>query len=240
MTARLFLGFVLMGWSCLVACQQSAQETGPAVPSPVEEALPGSPESDPRAVEIAQRSIERMGGKENWDKVRFVSWHFMFDNRWHHWDRQTGDVRIEGPFLDVRHYLILMNLYTKQGRVWDREGQEVTDPEFDAQLTAEAVAESLKKRQPFRRVLKQTIRTARERGVLGIKVMVSGRLGGADMARREHSSEGKIPLSTLRADIDYGFTHAITTYGVIGIKVWIYRGEVIKGKREDQRHGANA
>ena len=118
--------------------------------------------------------------------------------------------------------------------------QEVTDPEFDAQLTAEAVAESLKKRQPFRRVLKQTIRTARERGVKGIKVMVSGRLGGADMARREHSSEGKIPLSTLRADIDYGFTHAITTYGVIGVKVWIYRGEVIKGKREEKPHGAHA
>ena len=116
------------------------------------------------------------------------------------------------------------------------EIEEVTDPELNAQLIAENVSDQLMKRMAFRRVLKNTIRNSRERGALGIKIMVSGRLGGADMARREHQSEGKIPLSTLRADIDYGFTEAKTKTGIIGVKVWVFKGEV----KRRQRYGANA
>ena len=121
--------------------------------------------------------------------------------------------------------------------------EEVRDPELDAQLIAESVSEQLKKRSAFRRVLKMTIRNVRERGALGVKIMVAGRLGGAEMARREHASEGKIPLSTLRADIDYGFWEAKTTAGIIGIKVWLYKGEVLskaeaklKGEQPDGAH----
>lgn len=117
--------------------------------------------------------------------------------------------------------------------------EEVPDPDTNAQLVAEGVAEQLVKRQAFRRVLKNTIRNVRERGALGVKVMVSGRLGGAEMARREFATEGKIPLSTLRADIDYGFARARTTYGIIGVKTWIYKGEVL-GRKGVQRHGADA
>jgi small subunit ribosomal protein S3 len=105
---------------------------------------------------------------------------------------------------------------------------EITAPEMNAQLLAEDVAEQLLKRQPFRRVLKNTVRTARERGALGVKVMVSGRLGGAELARTEYATEGKIPLSTLRAEIDYGFAEARTTYGLIGCKVWVFKGEYLR------------
>jgi small subunit ribosomal protein S3 len=116
--------------------------------------------------------------------------------------------------------------------------EEVTDIDTNAQLIAESVSDQLKKRMAFRRVLKNAIRNSRDRGALGIKIMVAGRLGGAEMARREHQSEGKIPLSTLRADIDYGFTEAKTTYGVIGVKVWVYKGEKLKKKRS--KHGTHA
>ncbi len=116
---------------------------------------------------------------------------------------------------------------------------EVEDPDTNAQLLAESVCEQLTKRQPFRRVLKNTIRNSRDRGALGVKVMVAGRLGGAEMARTEYAMEGKIPLSTLRADIDYGFAEARTTYGIIGAKVWVYKGEIIRDKRKS-RHGADA
>ena len=116
--------------------------------------------------------------------------------------------------------------------------EEVPDPDTNSQLVAEGVAEQLVKRAAFRRVLKNTVRSVRERGALGVKVMVAGRLGGAEMARREFTSEGKIPLSTLRADIDYGFAEARTTYGIIGVKVWIYKGDVIG--RKALHHGANA
>ena len=105
---------------------------------------------------------------------------------------------------------------------------EVTEPDQNAQLVAEGIAEQIVKRAAFRRILKNTLRTVMEqRGVEGIKVMISGRLGGAEMARSESASEGKIPLSTLRADIQYGFAEAKTTYGITGIKVWIYKGEVL-------------
>ena len=111
---------------------------------------------------------------------------------------------------------------------------EVQNPDLNAQLVAENVADQLRRRMPFRRVLKNTLRTTADAGAKGIKIMVSGRLGGADIARSECQVEGSIPLSTLRADIDYGLAESRTTYGVIGVKVWVYRGEVLeKGKKRN-------
>ncbi|MBO8136879.1 MAG: 30S ribosomal protein S3 [Desulfotomaculum sp.] len=105
--------------------------------------------------------------------------------------------------------------------------QEVKTPEIDAQLVAENVAAQLERRVAFRRAMKQVVNRAMKMGAQGIKVAVSGRLGGAEIARTEWTSEGKVPLHTLRADIDYGFAEADTTYGKIGVKVWIYKGEVL-------------
>jgi len=104
---------------------------------------------------------------------------------------------------------------------------EVKQPELDAQLVAESVALQLEKRVSFRRAMKQAISRTIRAGAEGIKIACSGRLGGAEMARTEWYSEGKVPLHTLRADIDYGFAEARTTYGIIGVKVWIYKGEVL-------------
>ena len=109
---------------------------------------------------------------------------------------------------------------------------EVNRPELDAQLVAESIAEQLEKRASFRRVMKKTIDLSMSAGAQGIKVQVAGRLGGAEMARTEHSHQGKIPLQTLRADIDYGFATAVTTHGSIGVKVWIYRGDKFKSDEE--------
>jgi small subunit ribosomal protein S3 len=106
--------------------------------------------------------------------------------------------------------------------------QEVRKPEIDAQLVAENVALQLIKRVAFRRAMKRGIASAMRFGAEGIKIICSGRLGGAEMARTEAYKEGRIPLHTLRADIDYGFTTARTTYGAIGIKVFIFKGEVLK------------
>ncbi|MBN2796173.1 MAG: 30S ribosomal protein S3 [Clostridia bacterium] len=104
---------------------------------------------------------------------------------------------------------------------------EVENVDTDAQLVSENVAFSLERRVSFRRAMKQVMQRAMRSGAQGIKVQCSGRLGGAEMARTEHYSEGNVPLSTLRADIDYGFGEADTTYGKIGVKVWIYKGEVL-------------
>lgn len=104
---------------------------------------------------------------------------------------------------------------------------EVKSPETDAQLVAESVASQLEKRIAFKRAMKQSVGRAMRQQAKGIKIMVSGRLGGAEIARREWTWEGSIPLHTLRADIDYGFAEAHTTYGVIGVKVWIYKGQVL-------------
>ncbi len=109
--------------------------------------------------------------------------------------------------------------------------EEVKRPDQDAQLVAESIAQSLERRVSFRRAMKQAITKAQRAGAKGIKTQVSGRLGGADMARTEGYSEGTIPLQTLRADIDYGFAEADTTYGKIGVKVWIYKGEILPGKK---------
>ena len=114
---------------------------------------------------------------------------------------------------------------------------EVKKPDCDAQLIAENVAAQLEKRASFRRSMKQAISRATRLGVKGIKIMVSGRLDGAEIARSEQYHEGSIPLQTLRADIDYGLAEAHTTFGVIGIKVWVYNGEVLGGIK---KQGGNA
>ncbi|MBE6043225.1 30S ribosomal protein S3 [Clostridium thermopalmarium] len=108
---------------------------------------------------------------------------------------------------------------------------EVKKPEVDAQLMAENIAQQLEKRISFRRAMKQTIQRAMKSGVKGVKTACSGRLGGAEIARTEQYHEGTIPLQTLRADIDYGFAEANTTYGKIGVKVWVYKGEILPTKK---------
>ena len=108
---------------------------------------------------------------------------------------------------------------------------EVKDVDTNAQLVAENICNQLERRISFRRAMKQCMQKAMKAGALGIKTSVSGRLGGADMARTEFYKEGTIPLQTLRADIDYGFYEADTTYGKIGVKVWIYKGEVLPTKK---------
>ena len=108
---------------------------------------------------------------------------------------------------------------------------EVKNIDTDAQLVAENICNQLERRISFRRAMKQCMQKAMKAGALGIKTSVSGRLGGADMARTEFYKEGTIPLQTLRADIDYGFYEADTTYGKIGVKVWIYKGEVLPTKK---------
>ncbi|MBR6530807.1 MAG: 30S ribosomal protein S3 [Clostridia bacterium] len=112
---------------------------------------------------------------------------------------------------------------------------EVKNPDLDAQLVAESIASQLERRISFRRAMKLSIGRTMRLGARGIKIAVSGRLGGAEIARTEHYHEGTIPLQTLRADIDYGFAEAKTTYGRIGIKVWIYGGEVLQVVQRDRR-----
>ena len=119
---------------------------------------------------------------------------------------------------------------------------EVKYPDLNAQLVAENIAQQLEKRISFRRAMKQSIGNAMRRGAKGIKIMCSGRLGGAEIARSEQYHEGTIPLQTLRADIDYGFAEANTTYGKVGVKVWLYKGEVLnvneaKPARRPRREG---
>ncbi|MCR4944852.1 MAG: 30S ribosomal protein S3 [Clostridium sp.] len=111
---------------------------------------------------------------------------------------------------------------------------EVKNAEADAQLMAENIAAQLEKRVSFRRAMKQTIQRAMKHGVKGVKTACSGRLGGAEMARTEQYHEGTIPLQTLRADIEYGFAEADTTYGKIGVKVWVYNGEVLPTKKVEK------
>ena len=144
------------------------------------------------------------------------------------------------------------------GRTVDVSIEEVRKTELDAQLTAESVAQSLERRTSFRRAMKQPISRTMKAGAKGIKIVCSGRLGGAEIARSEKYSEGNVPLHTLRADIDYGFAEADTTYGKIGVKVWINHGEILdkglkdavpkaetdrrdkKGRRNDKRDRRSA
>ena len=111
---------------------------------------------------------------------------------------------------------------------------DVKSPDTDAQLVAENIAQQLEKRIAFRRAMKQSIQRAMKAGAKGVKVSIGGRVGGADIARTEHYHEGSIPLQTLRANIDYGFCEAKTTYGRLGIKVWIYKGQVLPKAKKVQ------
>ncbi|SEP08647.1 30S ribosomal protein S3 [Paenibacillus sp. OV219] len=116
---------------------------------------------------------------------------------------------------------------------------EIKHPELDAVLVAESIAQQLERRISFRRAMKQSIQRTLRSGAKGIKTAVSGRLGGAEIARSESYSEGTVPLHTLRADIDYGTAEAHTTYGRIGVKVWIYRGEILPTKKKAPQEGGN-
>ncbi len=120
--------------------------------------------------------------------------------------------------------------------------EEIKRPELNAQLVAEDIAKQLENRVIFRRAMKQAMGRTMKAGAKGIKTCVGGRLGGAEIARSEHYHEGTIPLQTLRADIDYGFAEANTTYGKLGVKVWIYKGEVLpqKPKKEGRDNNVNA
>ena len=117
---------------------------------------------------------------------------------------------------------------------------EVRRPDIDAQLVAENVALQLERRVAFRRAMKEAVARAMRMGALGIRIQSSGRLGGAEIARREWYREGRVPLHTLRAEIQYGFAQAYTTYGVIGVKTWIFRGEVLTKQEEEQRTAVGA
>ena len=117
--------------------------------------------------------------------------------------------------------------------------EEVRKPELDAQLVAESVAQQLERRIMFRRAMKRAVQNTMRLGAQGVKINVAGRLNGAEIARTEWYREGRVPLHTLRADIDYGFAEASTTYGIIGVKVWIFKGEVI-GQQEGETEAAKA
>ena len=117
------------------------------------------------------------------------------------------------------------DLRLKFGREFSLEVNEIRRPEVDAQLVAENIAQQLDRRVAFRRAMKRTVSMARKLGGEGIKVTCAGRLAGAEIARTEWYRDGRVPLQTMRADIDYGFAEARTTYGIIGVKVWIYKGE---------------
>lgn len=126
------------------------------------------------------------------------------------------------------------------GRAVSLNIMEIKTPDVDAQLVAENIAQQLEKRISFRRAMKQSLGRAMKAGAKGIKTQVAGRLGGADIARSEGYHEGSIPLQTLRANIDYGFAEAKTTYGRLGVKVWIYKGQVLpKPKKAPKTEGGN-
>jgi small subunit ribosomal protein S3 len=118
--------------------------------------------------------------------------------------------------------------------------QEIRQPDLDGQLVAEAIAQQIEKRVAPKRAIRQAMQRSSRMGARGIKILVSGRLGGAEMARKEGDKTGKIPLHTLRADIDYGFAEASTTYGNIGIKVWVYRGEILPDQRRQMKENQSS
>ena len=113
--------------------------------------------------------------------------------------------------------------------------EEIRKPELDAYLVAESIAQQLERRIMFRRAMKRAVQNTMRLGALGIKIRVSGRLNGSEIARSEQYREGRVPLHTLRADIDYGFAEAATTYGIIGVKVWIFKGEILDASELIQR-----
>jgi small subunit ribosomal protein S3 len=122
------------------------------------------------------------------------------------------------------------DLIKRTGREVHINIQEIQRPELDSQLVAESIAGQLERRVSFRRAMKKAMESAFRFGAKGVKIMVAGRLGGAEIARTEWYQEGRLPLHTLKADIDFGFAEARTTYGVIGVKVWVYKGDLLKEK----------
>ena len=130
-----------------------------------------------------------------------------------------------------------MEIQTRTKREVHIEIQEVHRPELNAQLVAESIALQLEKRTAFRRAMRKSVDSALRFGCKGIKVRVGGRLNGAEIARTEWYLQGRLPLQTLRADIDYGFAQAYTTYGVIGVKCWVYQGESIPSRQETSKSG---
>ena len=118
--------------------------------------------------------------------------------------------------------------------------EEIRKPELDAQLVAEGIAAQLERRVMFRRAMRRSVTSAMRIGAEGIKINVSGRLNGVDIARNEWYREGRVPLHTLRADVDYGFAEALTTYGILGVKVWIYKGEVFSLEARESDKGKQA
>ncbi len=116
--------------------------------------------------------------------------------------------------------------------------QEIRQPETDAYLVAKSIAEQIERRVAFKRAMKQAVMRAMQRGAKGVKIVVSGRLGGAEMSRTEREVEGKVPLHTLRANIDYAVIEALTTFGTIGIKVWIYKGDVLPEAKQPKAEAA--
>jgi small subunit ribosomal protein S3 len=135
---------------------------------------------------------------------------------------------------------ITEELQTLTGRRIDIKIEEVTRPEIDAQLVSEDIAEQLKKRSSFRRTMKRALEHTMDGGALGVKIQLSGRLGGSEMSRTEMANLGSIPLSTLRAKIDYGFSEAKTAQGHIGIKVWVNQGDYLKTEGSTDAHDAQA
>ena len=118
--------------------------------------------------------------------------------------------------------------------------EEIRKPELDAQLVAESIAQQLERRVMFRRAMKRAIQNTMRMGAEGVKIMVGGRLNGAEIARSECYAEGRVPLHTLRADIDYGFAEALTTYGILGVKVWIYKGEIFDLYKQSETEATKA
>lgn len=163
---------------------------------------------------LAQASISRIEVERAAGKIKLII----------HTARPGVVIGPKGSEIDkLRHQLL--ELTDKEVIV---DVKEIRRPEVDAQLVAENVAQQLERRIAFRRAMKKSVTSALKSGAKGIRIATAGRLGGAEMARREWYREGRVPLHTLRADIDYGFAQATTTYGVIGVKVWIFKGEMIK------------
>ena len=158
-----------------------------------------------------------------------------WDSRWFANKKDFGATLVEDYNLRKTLKAQLYNFGISKIEI-ERDGKA---PELDAQLVAESIAQQLEKRISFRRAMKMSIGNAMRRGAKGIKIMCSGRLGGAEIARSEQYHEGTIPLQTLRADIDYGFAEANTTYGKVGVKVWLYKGEVLNEvkSRKPRREG---
>ncbi|MGQ0842745.1 MAG: 30S ribosomal protein S3 [Sporichthyaceae bacterium] len=162
-------------------------------------------------------------------------------------DRVRVDIHTARPGIVIgRRGAEADNIRTRLEKLTDKQVQlnilEVKNPEIDAQLVAQGVAEQLASRVAFRRAMRKALQSATKAGAKGIRVQCSGRLGGAEMSRSEFYREGRVPLHTLRADIDYGFFEARTTFGRIGVKVWIYKGDITgtRSEREAQQRAAAA